>query len=335
MTKKTFIKKSNPVILIIVVCTILLLLVINRKTDIKLENTITFKDKLSDYQLFEGKMAELLPSNQATIIELSSTLFTDYTEKQRLIVLPDGKKIQANGNNLPDFPDGTIIAKTFYYQNHLKKEQYTLRILETRLLIKHQSIWNAAVYQWNDRQDEAYLLKNEQTLDVSFMDSNEMLRKTKYKIPSQADCISCHRQNGQTLPLGTKIRAMNIDVNHEGQVINQLEYLRQKNKLEFAAGIRLSSLADYKNESLSTEKRARAYLDINCAHCHNPGGSAYNSNLDLRNETPDKQTGIHSKVGEIALRIASSGELHMPKIGTTIQHDEGVQLILNYLNNLK
>ena len=33
--------------------------------------------------------------------------------------------------------------------------------------------------------------------------------------------------------------------------------------------------------------RARAYLDVNCAHCHQPGGSASNSGLDLRWEQDD------------------------------------------------
>src|SRR5262249_13398902 len=32
----------------------------------------------------------------------------------------------------------------------------------------------------------------------------------------------------------------------------------------------------------TTDQRARAYLEINCAHCHNPGGPARTSGLDLR-----------------------------------------------------
>ncbi|MEM8725960.1 MAG: hypothetical protein AAGE86_10615, partial [Pseudomonadota bacterium] len=32
---------------------------------------------------------------------------------------------------------------------------------------------------------------------------------------------------------------------------------------------------------------ARAYLDVKCAHCHQPGGGASNSGLDLRWEQDD------------------------------------------------
>src|SRR3546814_9677172 len=35
------------------------------------------------------------------------------------------------------------------------------------------------------------------------------------------------------------------------------------------------------------EQRARAYLDVNCAHCHNPQGSASNSGLFLRWTDPE------------------------------------------------
>jgi hypothetical protein len=35
------------------------------------------------------------------------------------------------------------------------------------------------------------------------------------------------------------------------------------------------------------EPFARAYLDVNCAHCHQPGGGASNSGLDLRWEQAD------------------------------------------------
>jgi hypothetical protein len=37
----------------------------------------------------------------------------------------------------------------------------------------------------------------------------------------------------------------------------------------------------------SLDQRARAWLEVNCAHCHNPIGSARTSGLDLRMEQTD------------------------------------------------
>ena len=326
-------KKSHLVILLMLIL-IFSLLIINSKPDVKIENTLTFKEKLSDYHLFEGEMAELLPTNEATIYELSSSLFTDNAEKQRLSLLPSGKKIVGTGNDLPEFPDGTIIAKTFYYNNLVKNNQRIKEIIETRLLIKQNLTWNVAVYKWNDTQDEAYLLRNGESVNISFFDNNNKLHKTSYKIPSQMDCIMCHGQNGRNLPIGTKLRNLNRDVRRDEKTINQLEYLKLKNKLVIDSRIKIGLIADYGIESSPLEKRVRAYLEMNCAHCHNPTGFAKNSNLDLKYETSMIKTGILSKQGEIAFRITDSSVLHMPKIGTTMQHEEGVQMILTYLKGL-
>src|SRR3546814_5646478 len=46
----------------------------------------------------------------------------------------------------------------------------------------------------------------------------------------------------------------------------------------------------------SVAERARAYLDVNCAHCHNPAGSASNSGLFLR--WTDDPTGVNYGIGK-------------------------------------
>jgi mono/diheme cytochrome c family protein len=45
------------------------------------------------------------------------------------------------------------------------------------------------------------------------------------------------------------------------------------------------------DESFSLAQRARAYLHVNCAHCHQPGGRSDSSRMDLRRETPLVLTG--------------------------------------------
>lgn len=300
-----------------------------------IEDNVVFEEKLSNYGLFQGKMGDLIPNNDAEKFELASTLFTDYADKQRIILLPKGQKIKAVDNGLLDFPEGTIIAKTFFYSPLLSSRGEGIFLLETRLLIKNKSQWNAATYQWNAEQDEAFLLIDGATIPVSFVDDNGNDRTTNYKIPSKMDCISCHRHSNQLLPIGPKLRNMNIVVNREGKEVNQLEYLQNKKKLDIMLVESVQESIDYRNINLPLAKRARMYLDINCAHCHNPNGIAYMTQLDLRNETAIHETGIWFKQGKIAHRITVQGELHMPKIGTTIPDKRGVKLILDYLQNLE
>jgi len=82
------------------------------------------------------------------------------------------------------------------------------------------------------------------------------------------------------------------------------------------------------------ENRARAYFETNCAHCHSPNGIAGITQLDLRYETPIHETGIWLKKGKIAMRMTVEGELHMPQKGTTIIHDEGLKLVMDYIKDL-
>jgi len=327
-------KKSYIVLFVIILVPCLFMLWNNRGVTSKIEDNIVFNQRLSEYGIYQGKISELTPCDEAIIIDISSPLFTDYAEKQRIILLPKGEKIKANGRGLPDFPDGTIIAKTFFYPERIIGASTAKYILETRLLIKSKSQWNATTYKWNDTQDEAYLLQDGATVPIAFVDEKGKNRTIGYKIPSRADCISYHRQNDKILPIGPKLRNINIDVNREQQVVNQLEYLKQKGKLEITSNEQVAPITNYRDELQPIENRARAYLDINCAHCHNPNGIAYYTQLDLRDETPLNQTEIWLKQGKIATRMSMLGELHMPKVGTTIIHDEGLQLVVDYIKNL-
>lgn len=304
------------------------------RTDSNQGDNFVFESRLSEYGFFKGAISELVPVDEVSIIEIASPLFTDYAEKQRLIFLPKGERMRGEGSDLPDFPDGTVIAKTFFYPRSTKGAGISKLIVETRILIKNESKWSAATYKWNAMQDEAFLLQDSATVPIAFIDEKGHSRSIDYRVPSRSDCLACHRQGSQLVPLGMKLRNMNIDVQRDGALVNQLEHLQSGNKLDKIPPAVVIRTPDYRAELTSLEERARAYLDANCAHCHRPKGTARFTRLNLTYEETADHLATYSKRQEIARRMTTSGPLHMPQIGTTVSHDEGIQLVITYLNGL-
>ncbi|MDR2271811.1 MAG: hypothetical protein LBF27_12980 [Sphingobacterium sp.] len=327
---------KKAIILIGVLLIPILFIVLNNKDRGKIAaDNFIFLDKLSDYGLFQGKMADLIPNDRAVSYELASALFTDYADKKRFIFLPKGTHLVASDDGLPVFPDGTIISKTFYYPQQANVQEPKSILLETRLLINKDGQWNAATYQWNSSQDEAFLLTDSASVPVSFLDNEGVKRQTNYIIPSRTDCIACHRQGNHMLPIGPKIKNLNRIVVHKTDTLQQLAYWQDKGIIDMSPLKQFSSLPNYDDNNQSIEKRARAYLEVNCAHCHNPIGTAYMTMLDLRFESPINETGIWLKQAKIIGRMSVLGEMHMPQKGTTILHAEGIALVRDYLHKLK
>ena len=77
-------------------------------------------------------------------------------------------------------------------------------------------------------------------------------------------------------------------------------------------------------------------MDINCTHCHIPGGQCDDESiLNLAYETSLTESNIVERNFSISYRISFVSEgLSMPFIGTTILHTEGVELIQSYLDTL-
>ena len=302
-------------------------------SNIPIPNTVQFKQRLSDYKIYQGEMTELLPANDFYPLELSSSLFVNYAEKQRLIKLPPGGQMKKIQDGIPEFPNKTILVKTFYYYDDVRTPSLGKRIIETRLLIKEADLWNVATYLWNDSQTDATLDNDGVNTKVSWLDTNGKSKKITYHVPSQHECIGCHQSNLQVFPLGPKLRNLNFEIERDGQLVNQLQYLQSLDLLNSFDHNRLASLPDYTTSSTSLSDKARAYLDMNCAHCHNPSGypDSARREFDFRLETPLSQAGILQNKKKIS-RVVGNGE--MPYLGTTTLDVEGDNLMKKYLDSL-
>lgn len=294
-------------------------------------NTIQMLPKLSDYNIFQGNFRDLKPSDSFHLYEISTQLFSDYAEKQRLIKLPAGTTMHATNDGLPDFPDGTMLVKTFYYFNDKRDTLRGKKIVETRLLIKAGSQWNAATYLWNEEQTDATLLTTGINEMVNWIDDNGSPKIISFHVPNINECATCHHSNEEVMPIGPKIRNLNFSVQRNNETINQLTYFQNTCILNPVNPASFSSLPDWKNTMLTVDQRARAYLDVNCAHCHNPSGFAANTGIVFSYETPFDQTKIGKVKGAIHDQM-SSGE--MPKLGTTTIDEKGLALITEYIKSL-
>lgn len=301
--------------------------------DFNIPRTESFTESLLDYGIYTEPIAALQPAEGVIPYELSSQLFTDYASKQRLMKIPEGRLIASTDATSLEFPEGSILAKTFYYPSDMGDTDSPNRVIETRLLVKTEGLWNVATYLWNDDQTDATLLLEGETTRVSWTDKVGQSMATDYSVPHEGECVTCHQSDEASVFIGPTPRNLNRLVSRDGDDINQLAFLVAAGVLEDIDWTSASSIPNHEDTEVDIDKRARAYLDVNCAHCHSPTGwdEAERWDLDFRYQTRFAQTGIGGEVSDIR-SLLQDGE--MPYLGTTLLHNEGVDLVLAYLRSL-
>jgi uncharacterized repeat protein (TIGR03806 family) len=290
-----------------------------------------FSLKLSDYNIYQGNLSDLIVTEDYNIYELSSPFFSDYAEKQRLIKIPNGTLMNVVDDGLLDFPEGTIIVKTFYYFNDKRDETKGKKVIETRLLIKENNDWKTATYLWNDEQTDANLISAGLNKAVNWIAETGEAKAISYHIPSNAECATCHQSSGKIMPIGPKVRNLNIDVIRSNVTQNQLIYLQSEGVLSSVTPTDFGTMPNYRNTNLTLDARSRAYLDINCAACHNENGFAANSVYNFNYTESIENTGILNNKNRIIQQI-EIGE--MPQSGAALVHTEGLELIKSFVESL-
>ncbi len=314
-----------------------------------------FRERLSEYGFFTGKLNQLVARADILGYDLSTPLFSDYAVKDRFIVLPKGGKMGYTEHGPLDFPDSTIIIKNFSYIN----EQRQKVLIETRLLVKDPAdhAWKVMNYLWNDAQTDAMRHIRGAKLPITLIDNAGNKHTTDYMVPNTNDCKRCHNNSSKLMPIGPKAR--NLNFVRLGDSINQLA--------KWVSLDRMVNMPDLKNvpqlpvwtdeNKFSLEQRARAYLDVNCAHCHTKGGDAYNTGLFL-----DYDVKIPSHLGIGKAPVSAGGGAGgldfdvvpgdakhsillyrmnsvepgtaMPELARSIIHKEGVDLIRQWINSM-
>ncbi|MDJ0976982.1 MAG: SO2930 family diheme c-type cytochrome [Erythrobacter sp.] len=305
------------------------------------EGSPRFPRQLSDYGFFRDARGRE-PAANLIPYELNTALFSDGADKLRYIVLPDGASMRGGSEGgLLDLPVGSAIIKTFAFG-----EGEDQRYIETRVLLHRADGWLALPYMWNEEQTEARLALVGARMELTRPDG----RTISYQIPNKNQCKNCHQLNDAVTPIGPKARNLSRD---------WLDAQAASGRLEAVPAVHDTVPHwEARADSADLDALARGYLDVNCAHCHQPGGSASNSGLDLRWEQGDphaigigkppvaagRGAGGH-KVSiapgdpdaSILVYRMSSAEpgVAMPELGRSTNDDEGVAVIRDWVENME
>lgn len=314
--------------------------------------------KLSDYNLFKSPLSDMVPVYGVLPYEPISPLFSDYASKKRFIWMPKNQIATYSGDaKTLDFPDGTILVKHFYYENVLPEN--VKQLLETRLMIRDQGEWLFFNYVWNEEQTEAVYDMEGSYVPITWMQDGQV-KEVNYRIPNGAECLSCHNIAEVPLPIGTKPQNLNKDFDYADGIQNQLHKLKDFGYLTDFPN-QIQTVRDYRDTSENLELRVRSYLDINCAHCHSEEGfcnyraprfafsmTSEPENLGICIEPDENITpwvdgspthiikpGNHAE-SSLYYRINTTLEnIRMPLRGRTVIHEEGVQMITQWIDSLE
>ena len=182
----------------------------------------SFKEKLSDYGFFEGKISDQKPAKNVMPYALNAPLFSDYAYKLRFVQLPDNQQVEYNPDSVFQFPKGTAIIKTFYYKNDERNEKKGRRLIETRVLLHDANGWVSLPYIWNETQTDAFLEVTGGNTKVAWRDAQGAKRELDYIVPNMNQCKGCHERNGVMTPIGPSARQLNGDFHYAEGAENQL-----------------------------------------------------------------------------------------------------------------
>lgn len=318
------------------------------------DRTGTFPRKLSDSGLFSS-VPELAPAPGVLSYAINAEPWADHALAERYVAVPGSGTIQAEGAAWV-YPKDTVLVKTLSLDMERDRAASRRRV-ETQILHFDGSEWQPYTYQWNDEQTDAVLVAAagaERTFEITDPEAPGGKRQQAWRFSGRAECQRCHNKWSGP-PLAFQTPQLNKEQNYGGSVVSQLDALSQMGLIAgLPAADKRPKLADPRDASAGLDARARAYLHVNCAHCHRlHAGSAVLSKMqydlpldktDMIGVRPTQGTfGIHAAQviapgdpfrSVLLYRMAKLGGGRMPHIGSSEVDRAGVALIYEWLRQI-
>jgi uncharacterized repeat protein (TIGR03806 family) len=292
--------------------------------------------------------------------DLNTPLFSDYAIKVRGVWLPPGRHATYDPTLAFTFPKGTILTKSFGFADDMRKANPVVAWVETRLLINTGSDgWETYTYIWDSAGKVATLSYSGEVRPTSWIDADGGVVDASYLVPSFGQCKECHNLSGEVTPIGPKARELNKLFAYATGDENELAHWARVGILDGAPDAAAAPVLPVWNDPTTgtVDQRARAYLEANCAHCHNADGFAASTGLFLyASETDPTTYGIckppvaagpatggdsydivpeEPDASVMAYRLASTTPgIMMPLIGRSVVDVQGLALIEGWISGI-
>lgn len=221
--------------------------------------------RLSQTGLFADDPALQQPAAGVSAYDVIAPLWSDGAAKHRFVAAPS--PLHATDDAWV-IPVGSYLVKTFYMPRDERDPSAGVLLLETRVLAFTADATLAATYVWNAEQTDAIASGGNLDIDVDRIDASGAPRHQVHHVPGTSQCNSCHA--GGALGMRTP------------QLYDQLGELVAAGIVDQAPSGVEPFVDPYGDAPL--QARAISYLDVNCAHCHRPGGDAENTHADWRRD---------------------------------------------------
>ena len=271
------------------------------------------------------------------------------------------------------------------------------RLLIKRRNSQDSAVWVGLPYIWEEEDGKrvARLAMNGGTASVAWhyrdADSNTLLTGSTdgYTIPNGNQCVTCHANDDQpagSAPIGPKPRNLNRAYKAEsafmgtsGQAgfpaVNQIKQWKDLGILTGVPELTISNgvatniehlprwnvpgdSGETANSAADIESRVRAYLEVNCQHCHNDKGAASNTGYYLDHfrdvnasygvcKKPTATGGgscgrqhvlvpgsAGSSIVSCRLSAEDDPQKMMPPIARSVAHGEATALMDQWINNV-
>lgn len=321
-----------------------------------------FPTKLSDTGLF-ANVAKHEPAPGVIPYRINAEPWADGTTAERFVALPGESQLSTYKKTDVQvgliagefqFPTDGVLVKTISLDIELGNPASRRRI-ETQVLHYDVDTWKAYNYLWNDEQTDAILapdVSRDRAFQLIDKSAPGGKRQQTWHHASRTECILCHTTRAASIH-GFRLPQLNRDQQYGDVSANQLATFDHIKLLAEPLPEKVATYPDIQNERRNLDDRARAYLHVNCAHCHRRGGGG-SASFDVQYEIPLDKTRLFTRPTQgtfgilgayvvtpgdpyrsvLYYRMAKQGHGRMPQFGSNVVDEKGLTLIHDWIASL-